>query len=271
MGIWAGVFSACSAVGRLVYPPFCTICGVGLRGWDGARDGAAILNAQAAGHLCAGCEGGVRAYGSAFGGGCCVQCSKGLGGRISGWVRCTDCMARGPAFECVVAPYLARGSVREVVHQFKYWGRRHLCGLLARWMAVGLEDERLRAPPPDLLVPVPLHWLRRMGRGFNQAELLARELSGGGGWGSRVAGVPVCLALRRGRATGTQTRLDRGQRLGNLSGAIEARRVVRSRVEGKKVLLVDDIFTTGATLDVCARALLCIGAASVRALAVARG
>ncbi len=254
MGLLVEAFRA---VGRLLYPPFCTICGVG-------------IDTKVEGHLCVGCASGVRLYGS-LGGGSCIQCSKAYGGRLSGGVRCADCMERKPAFECAVAPYAARGSVREVVHQFKYQGKRHLCGVLVTWMASGLEDPRLRESPADLLVPVPLHWLRRMGRGFNQAELLARELSVGLGVGSWAEGVPVCLALRRGRATGTQTRLDRGQRLGNLRNAIEARRQARPQVEGRRVLLIDDVFTTGATLDACARALLCIGAASVRALTVARG
>lgn len=183
--------------------------------------------------------------------------------------RCADCLGRPPAFECAVAPVLLRGVAREVVHQFKYLKKTHLRFTLARWMAQALEDPRLREPVPDVWVPVPLHWSRRLWRGFNQAELLAEALRDG--CASRPGGpiLRVEELLGRVRGTGTQTVLRREEREENLRGAFSVRRW--KRVEGLHVVLVDDVLTTGSTLDACARTLLLAGAASVRALAAARG
>jgi len=183
-----------------------------------------------------------------------------------------------PAFDCAVAPFWAGGVVRHVVHQYKYGGKRHLGVLLSEWLVEGWRDERLRDPPVDLLVPVPLHWWKKYRRGFNQAEDLAvrleRSVSEGGAWGIRGAAVGaggpgVLPALRRVRWTDSQTTLGRGERLENLRGAFALKR--GAPIEGRHVLLVDDVLTTGATLDACARVLRKGGVASVRALAVARG
>jgi ComF family protein len=154
--------------------------------------------------------------------------------------------------------------VREVVHQLKYEGKRYLRHIVCDWMQEGLLDSRLRDPLADVLVPVPLHWWKHRLRGFNQAEELATELSGS--HGLRMVG-----ALRRVRSTGTQTRLAREERRANVRGAFSTRRECERQIQGRHVLLVDDVLTTGATLDACAGALLRGGAASVRALTAARG
>ena len=109
----------------------------------------------------------------------------------------------------------------------------------------------------DALVPVPLHWFRRFQRGFNQAEALARHI-----------GLPVEPALRRRRPTVTQTDLPESQRLQNVAGAFTLRR--GARVHGRVLVIVDDVSTTGATLDACATVLLGGGAKEVRALTAAR-
>ena len=247
-------------------------------------EGGAFLRGQ----LCGVCAGGLRARGGAF----CGRCSREFSGNVAVSAVCARCLARAPAFKCAVAPFLFRGALREVVHQLKYGGKRYLSFTLAGWMAQGFADERLRAPPPGVLVPVPLHWRRRLSRGFNQAELLARALERLHAGKLREHGAPVRepravvdevdevdglygAGLRvenllvRVRATGTQTELGRGERWRNLRGAFAVRR--RGMVRGRHVLLVDDVLTTGATLDACARELLLAGAASVRALVVARG
>ncbi len=111
------------------------------------------------------------------------------------------------------------------------------------------------------MVPVPLHWRRQMARGYNQAERIARPLA-------KRLGRPLITALRRTRATPPQALLERPHRRANLRGAFRGRR--SSAIRGRRVLLVDDVATTGATLHHASAALRRAGAASVMALAVAR-
>ena len=133
---------------------------------------------------------------------------------------------------------------------------------------MGSRDERATETAPwDLVVPVPLHWRRRLARGFNQAERIARPLAA-------CLGVAYGSALRRRRATRAQARLGRAERLANPAGAFAVRHSPfpgrRLRLDGARVLLVDDVATTGATLEAAARALRVAGAESVTAVAVAR-
>jgi competence protein ComFC len=133
---------------------------------------------------------------------------------------------------------------------------------LSDFLVQGVRDPRLKDRSFDAVVPVPLHPLRRREREFNQAEVLSRELA-------RRQGLAVCEALDRLRYTVTQTHFDRRRRMQNLRHAFGLRR--NAPVRGKDLLLVDDVLTTGSTLDECARVLLAAGARSVRALTVARG
>jgi ComF family protein len=133
-------------------------------------------------------------------------------------------------------------------------------------LAVSLGDllaEALRAElpgwTPDLLVPVPIHWRRGWDRGFNQSELLAQRVQ-------RRLGIPAVNALRRTRYTPPQLGLTRGQRATNLQGAFIPVRA--DRVIGQRVVLVDDVWTTGATLAECAQILIAAGATAVYALTV---
>lgn len=111
----------------------------------------------------------------------------------------------------------------------------------------------------DVVVPVPLHLVRHWRRGFNQAEELARHLP-----------LPVVRALRRTRSTATQTDLPEARRHENVKNAFAVRWGARRTVKNATIVLVDDVSTTGATLDECARALLSAGAKEVRALTAAR-
>jgi len=113
----------------------------------------------------------------------------------------------------------------------------------------------------DLLVPMPLHWRRRWSRGFNQSELLARVAG-------RRTGIPVACALRRRKSTNPQAGLTSAQRRVNVAGAFE---VVRPQlVSGRRVVLVDDVLTTGATAGACAAVLRRAGATRVAVLTLAR-
>ena len=149
------------------------------------------------------------------------------------------------------------GSVRLILHAFKYGGCRLLAAPLAALMRTAAEDWLHDA---DAVVPVPLHPLRAWRRGFNQADDLARHL-----------GVPVWRALRRARHGPPQAGLPAAQRHANVRAAFAVRRGPPAwRLRNRVVVLVDDVMTTGATLEACAAVLRDSGVRSVSALTVAR-
>lgn len=149
------------------------------------------------------------------------------------------------------------GKLRELIHLYKYGGVQTLARPLGDFMATALpRDERF-----DAIAPIPLHWRRQWQRGFNQSELLARTLS------QRTA-IPVIKALRRSRSTATQAGLSNTARRLNVSTAFRCRRP--EAIAGKRVLLIDDVMTTGSTASACAAALKQAGAARVVLLTVAR-
>jgi ComF family protein len=176
----------------------------------------------------------------------------------------------GPCGRCRrgLTPYEAgaslgpfEGGLRTLVHELKYRGRRRVAARLAE-LFVGDDAVRSLLTPGAVLVPVPLHPLRRRERGFNQSELLACELA-------RRSGLAVAeTALVRRKDTAPQTGLSAADRRRNVAGAFAVRR--RAAVAGRRVVLVDDVFTTGATALACARALHDAGAGAVRVLTVAR-
>jgi competence protein ComFC len=182
-------------------------------------------------------------------------------GEVTGEFKCSNCVDRKFHFDASVSRYRARGVVRDLIHRFKYGREYYLRHQLAEWATAGLEDDRLRNPDFDALVPVPLHSARRREREFNQAEAIAELLA-------ERCGKRVVKALQRIRHTDSQTRHDRAERMENLRGAFRVRQP--DAVLNRRLVLVDDVFTTGSTVEECARVLTEAGAASVRALVVAR-
>ena len=144
-----------------------------------------------------------------------------------------------------------------MIHVFKYGRVATLAGPLGRMLALALP----RTEKFDVLVPVPLHWWKRWRRGFNQSELLCREIS-------RRTNLPVRNCIRRVKNTGAQAGLTNARRRTNVARAFRAKG--RRPLEGMRVLLVDDVMTTGATAAACARALKEAGARHVALLTVAR-
>jgi ComF family protein len=226
----------------LLYPATCTICGRNVRAGD---------------YLCDACEVKIVRIAPPF----CETCSEPFEGSITGAFTCANCAHRTMYFDAAVATYRGRGIVREVIHEFKYGRQMHLRHLIAGWLHAALDDERLRDVSFHLIVPVPLHPARQRERGFNQASLLAESLS-------VETSIPSRPVLERIRYTTTQTALDRSERMENLHNAFRLRK--NADVRGLRVLLIDDVLTTGSTLSECARVLKRAGAISVHAATAAR-
>ena len=225
----------------IVFPPHCYECG--------GRLGA--------GWLCEACSDRIVRIEPPF----CRVCSKPFATASSGDFVCMDCRSMAFHFRCVVVPLHYGGTIRDMIHGLKYHSQTWLAKPLGQFLGGALTDSRL-PDGIDAFVPVPLHAVRHRERGYNQALLLARELSAG-------AGIPVLSALQRSRPSVSQTEFNRRQRMQNLRDAFGIRQNVS--VKQKKIVLVDDVLTTGVTLNECARVLLQAGASSVHALAVARG
>ncbi|MBX9592687.1 MAG: ComF family protein [Hyphomonadaceae bacterium] len=169
-------------------------------------------------------------------------------------------LADPPAYDRARAVAHFSGSMRILVHQLKYADRHDARSLFGRWLA---EAGRELMPGIDVIVPVPMGRLRLLLRHFNQAAVLAAELS-------RRTGVPMHpMLLKRTRWTRSQVGLTRDQRRRNMAAAFGVPRRRRAQLEGRSVLLIDDVVTTGATTEACARALKRAGAARVDVLALA--
>jgi ComF family protein len=170
-------------------------------------------------------------------------------------------LARPPAYDRARAVGHFSGAMRTLIHQLKYADRHDARALFGRWLA---EAGRELLAGADVIVPVPLTRWRLLSRRFNQAAVLAQELS-------RRTGIPADpLALQRTRFARTQVGLTHDQRRRNVAGAFGVPAARRHRVVGRNVLLVDDVITTGATAEACARALKRAGAARVDVLVLAR-
>lgn len=220
---------------------------------------AKVLDAPLDGAVCAPCWGLVRTLAPPL----CRAC----GDPLPSWrvisvatERCPRCRRRPPAIDAGRAAGEYEGALREIVHAFKYEGRRSLARPLGAMLRVA-GAEMLR--DADCVVPVPLHPWRRVRRGFNQAADLARHLD-----------QPVLHALFRWRATPPQTGLTATARRQNVRGAFAITplrpQATYAALEDRIVVLVDDVRTTGATLNECAVVLKAAGAREVRALTVAR-
>jgi ComF family protein len=231
-----GIFS-------FLFPAECRICDTPLDGFTRVPVCRGCLNAPApleADFFCAVCHAPFQNCFPLDDKGVCTLCRSGLAG-----------------FDRAASFGFYDGALRSLIHLFKYSGMRPLAGILSRLLDRALPvDERY-----DVIVPVPLHWRRRWTRGFNQAELLARGVA-------RRRGIPVVNALRRAKPTANQAGLTSAGRRLNMAGAFRAR--PGAGLRGKRILLIDDVFTTGATASACAAALKKTGAASVSLLTLAR-
>ncbi len=184
----------------------------------------------------------------------CDHCGQG----IDSGVLCANCRSSTSAIGGLRAAAYLDGPLRQAVHAFKYNGVRDLAGPLGEILYGAYARY---TPPADILIPVPLHAGRLNWRGFNQSLLLAEELAA-------RSGLPVTSqGLVRTRETASQVGLSAADRRKNVDGAFAWR---GPSIAGQRVLLIDDVCTTGATMEACAAALYAVQAASVWGLALAR-
>jgi len=174
---------------------------------------------------------------------------------------CGACLRERPAFERARAALVYDEASRRLLLPFKHADRTEIARLFVAWMA-GAGGELLGAC--DLVAPVPPHWRRLLARRYNQAALLSQGLARRGG----LQAAPDLLVRRR--ATESQGRKSRAGRKRNVAGAFAVSPRWRAALQGRRVLLVDDVMTTGATLEACARVLKRAGAAEVSVLLLAR-
>lgn len=192
----------------------------------------------------------------------CQRCGLPFAGDLTTAFVCANCQEMNLHFTSARSAVAAKTVVLEAIHRFKYsralWFENFLAGLLVREAAPALRGQGW-----DCLVPVPLHPLKEREREFNQSVLLARHLS-------RAAGLPCEeTILRRAKPTATQTHLKRDARAENMRSAFAVRPGIR--LAGRRIVLLDDVFTTGATTNDCARALRAADAEEVCVWTVARG
>jgi ComF family protein len=192
----------------------------------------------------------------------CGRCGLPFQGDLTAPFECTNCRELKLHFSSARSAAVARTVVLEAIHHFKYsralWFENFLAGLLVAEAAPVLRGQK-----DSFIVPVPLHPLKQREREFNQAAVLAGRLAG-------ATAIPMNeRILLRVKPTETQTHLKREERAANMRGAFAIRGGVK--LTGQRVILVDDVFTTGATTNECARALRVAGAGDVCVWTVARG
>ena len=228
----------------LIYPEVCQLCGEQRAGWQEC-------------YICGKCRQAVRYVQAPF----CQRCGFPFDGSIANPFECSKCRDAEWEFSSARSAVIARDEVLEVIHRYKY---QH-----AMWFEPFLAQLLIERAGPeiagwDCLVPVPLHPTKQREREFNQAEHLARCLG-------RATGLPVnTRVIERRVATRTQTLLTREERLDNVRRAF-APHNSRLRLDGERVVVIDDVFTTGATTGVCAKILRAMGSGEVCVWTVARG
>lgn len=226
-----------------IFPPLCHNC-------------RAFIPDAGALHICPACRDEIKTVTSPF----CLICGIPFTGTGDDHA-CGKCLGDRPAFDVARAAVIHEGSFRDLIHAFKYSNKTHLRRPLAL-LTIELLDDFVREERPELILPVPLHLDRLRKRGFNQAVLLGELMS-------REWHIPMeRRTLLRLRRTKPQVALSAAERLENVKNAFGLSRT--DGISGKKILLVDDVITTGSTVDECARVLKKAGASRVSAITVAR-
>jgi ComF family protein len=228
-----------------VYPPVCQLC-------------KAARATVAGGYVCDRCRERVSFVKPPF----CDRCGRPYEGSLTTPFECANCRDQELHYSAARSAVVARDPVLEVIHRYKYnralWFEPFLANLLIQSSGPALSGGGW-----DCIVPVPLHPVKEREREFNQSRRLGGRLS-------RATGIPLKANwVQRVKATRTQTLLTRPERAANMNGAFAMRKGLK--LNGARVVLIDDVFTTGATANACARALRGAGAGDVCVWTVARG
>ena len=228
---------------RLLYPPACAICRIPL-----------LIEEN---HVCNDCNDCIEAVHPPA----CVRCTQPLPPYGQNSSLCQSCKSTRPHYTQGFTLVLYQESTRTIFHQIKYGKKPWLLNIFSERLK-GFAS-RLDMNHYDLFVPVPLDPKRERDRGFNQSKLIAQILK-------RYTKSPICVesVLMKKKKTNPQSRLRRLERLDNLNNAFAVRN--RKRLDGKRVLVVDDVFTTGSTVNECAKELKKAGAERVDFLAIGR-
>ncbi len=231
----------------IIYPPRCHVCQEFLRKNPALEELA----------LCKPCFKGLSRLTPPF----CPVCGRPFRGGVPENHHCEDCLKKRPFYDRAGAPYLYEGTIMEAIHRFKYAEKTYLGNTLGYLLSLFVEGW-LRETGSPVMMPVPLHPRKLRERGFNQSLLLARHVA------SRMGFELDFLALRRIKYTLPQTGLKRAERRKNVRRAFEC--TDQKALKGRTVLLVDDVATTGSTLNECAGVLKRAGAEKVICLVLAR-
>jgi ComF family protein len=232
-----------SAALDFIFPPICHVC-------------RRFIPAAEELHICPDCRGLMPAIVAPL----CIMCGIPFTGAGIDHA-CGSCIASPPRFDMARAALAYEGASRDLIHAFKYRNKTHLRRPLAL-LTIERLSEFMRSRRPDLILPVPLHRKKLASRGFNQAVLLGEILS-------QLLKIPLDRNnLRRIRWTEPQVNLAAGDRRTNVKGAFSIHEA--SLVSGRRILLVDDVLTTGSTAEECGRVLKTAGASDVTVVTVAR-
>ena len=243
--LWASLRAAGAAVADVLLPPVCQVCGQ-----SASSAGARVL--------CGECSSGWQALVAA-----CQRCGA-PESELSepGAQLCTRCTEKTPPFTLARSAFAYADSLEKAIHAVKYQKAEAVGRFLGQKLA-----ERVCLLPSEVpyarVIPVPLHWRRRFWRGYNQAELLAAPVG-------QVLQVPLEVRLGREASFSNQARLGRQERAEAIAGAFSIPAPVAQSLQGLTCLVVDDVYTTGATVGAFVEALLLAGARRVDVLTLAR-
>ncbi|QSX05059.1 ComF family protein [Sedimentibacter sp. zth1] len=191
----------------------------------------------------------------------CIKCNKGIDYN-SEYGLCKECIRKSRYFDAIRSPYYYKGNVKKLIHDYKYCNKPYYYKLFGKLLVDYMID--IDYTNFDFIISVPLHKIKQRKRGYNQSELIAKYIS-------KKFSIPYLDILKRVNNTTKQSNLSASSRQINLKNAfaIKSNRFLNT-IKGKKILIVDDIFTTGTTINECSKILLTNGTSNVFGLTISR-